>query len=301
MNVVETIHRIVDYLNAYIWQGIPVILKGFIIALIFVLIFRKQLKARPVAFYIYPALYLLWGILGSVSNFLVPDSGLGESWVMGLGSAFEELGLGCDLGIGLIIIVMFIGVLPKTTLVKNLFAIRTEMSIIGATLLVGHGLSRLAFAIGFIPTDARFEQGVPIIFSFIYFFLGLILMALLILPWITSFRPVRKKMSDRTWKKLQTYFGVPLFIVMLVFGLVLNLAWSVGWYPDLVDMGEITAAAWDGTTPISLGDGANFATWLLSAKIYAILLVSYIILRIKKVRNANRSSTNLPTGTSAAE
>jgi hypothetical protein len=74
---------------------------------------------------------------------------------------------------------------------------------------------------------------------------------------------------------------------MLVFGLVLNLAWSVGWYPDLVNISEITAEAWDGTTPISLGDGANFATWLLSAKIYAILLVSYIILRIKKYRKGN--------------
>jgi hypothetical protein len=94
--------------------------------------------------------------------------------------------------------------------------------------------------------------------------------------------------------------GVPLFIGMLVFGLALNLSWSVGWYPDFVNMEEITVLHWAGDEPISLGNGVEFAQWLLSAKIYAALLVSYSILRIKKVRKGNRSGANLPVETPEA-
>jgi DMSO/TMAO reductase YedYZ heme-binding membrane subunit len=308
MNGIEIMWNIMGYIHAYIWLGIPLVLRGVLISLIFVILFRKKLKEHPVAFYIYPALYLLGGIFHGIARLLpnnfFEEKGLDESWVMNIGSFFDHsLGLGTAFGIGLIIIVMFIGVLPKTTFVTNLFTIRTEMSIIGASLLMGHGISQLATFIenarGWIKATAGGYA--PDFFITLYYFvfsiLGPIILVLLVLPWITSFRAVRKKMSSRAWKKLQTYLGVPLFIGMLMFGLVLNLADTVGLYPDyFVNIGEITVK----DEPISLDLGVYLAEQLFAAKIYLALLVSYSILRIKKVRKGNRSGANLPVETPEA-
>jgi DMSO/TMAO reductase YedYZ heme-binding membrane subunit len=199
--------------------------------------------------------------------------------------ALDHLGLGTPLGIGLIIIVMFIGVLPKTELVKNLFTIRTEMSVIGATLLAGHGLAYLAIGIGSLNPEYGMSSLI------IYGIVGPLLILLLLVPWITSFRTIRKRMSARTWKRLQTYLGVPLFIVMLVFGLALNTGWSLVSYPVIVDTWEITTQFWGGDEPISLSNGIGLATSYASAKIYLVLLLSYVVLRIKKVRGKKRPVT----------
>jgi DMSO/TMAO reductase YedYZ heme-binding membrane subunit len=99
---------------------------------------------------------------------------------------------------------MFIGVLPKTALVQRLYSIRTEMSVIGATILAGHALLQLSYNY-FLTAVDKYE-------FFVYWIMGSIISALLLLPWITSFRVIRKKMKAGTWKKLQTYLGVPLFI-----------------------------------------------------------------------------------------
>jgi DMSO/TMAO reductase YedYZ heme-binding membrane subunit len=296
MSGIEAINRVIEYVNAYVWQSVPGVVKGLAIALVFALIFRKQLKKHPVAFYIYPVVFLLWctvsGIIELVDSNAYENMGWEQSWIMNIGWAFDELGLGTLLGIGLIIIVMFIGVLPKVKLVQNLYTIRTEMSVIGATLLAAHGIEMLPTTIYWF-VEAEYEHGFFILFFLMYGLLGPIILALLLIPWITSFRVVRKKMSGRTWKRLQTWLGVPLFIGMLIFGLILNLAWSVGWYPDFVNMWEITVAPWDEAESLSLGAGAGFAEYLLAAKIYLVLLVSYSILRIKKYKKNNVATTNL--------
>jgi DMSO/TMAO reductase YedYZ heme-binding membrane subunit len=299
MNDIEIMDRIADYVNVYIWLGTPEVLKGIIITLVFVILFRKKLKERPTVFYVYPVLYFLLGIFCGVGN-LLPGNRPDESWVVNIEDFLlflDDLGLGTTFGIGFIVIVMFIGVLPKNTFVKALFTIRTEMSIIGATLLMGHGFLKLDYVKGWIK-PREYEPDFLIIFFWIFGILGPILLMLLVLPWITSFQTVRKKLSGRTWKKLQTCLGVPLFIAMLVFGLVLNLAWSVAWYPDFVNMPEITVRS--GGKPVSLGTGVSFGEELLSAKIYLVMLVSYIILRIKKVRKASRPGVNPPAETEKA-
>jgi DMSO/TMAO reductase YedYZ heme-binding membrane subunit len=278
----EIMWSVVDFINSYIWMGIPGILKGLITALVIVIIFRKLIKKHPIVFYIYPTLYCLWAIVSFVGNLLTDDfyqvMGGEKSWIWNIVYMAEELGLGVMLGISLLVIVMFVGVLPQSRLVKNLLAIRTEMSIMGATILAGHG-------IGYFPTEVT---GMGTLDIFLFIILGPILLTLLILPWITSYRVVRKKMSFATWKKLQTYLGVPLFIGMLLFGLVLNLDCTIGMY-EITDTWEITNLPWDESTPVSLGWGVVFSEQLLAAKIYAFLLVAYIVLRIKKVRGKTSS------------
>jgi DMSO/TMAO reductase YedYZ heme-binding membrane subunit len=300
MNGIEIVYGIVDYINAYVWQPIPKVLQGLICALIFVVIFRKQIKAHPVAFYIYPAFLFLWDILACIT-FLVPDSALykalggDESWFWNSGWWLDYLGLNTTFGIGLIIIVMFIGVLPKTTLVKNLYTIRKEMSIIGGAILVGHGILQMDNIVYF----NNYYAGSTV--SFVeYVILGIAILALVFIPWITSFEFSRKKMNAVAWKKLQTYTSVPLFIGMLTFGIIMYLARIIDWYPGIL------VSTWDVDTwnaahdePLSFSSVASFDSYLFAVKTYIVLLVAYIILRIKKVKGRNHPENALTAEESA--
>jgi DMSO/TMAO reductase YedYZ heme-binding membrane subunit len=305
----EAIDKFIDLLDVSLWGGVPVVAKGFIIALVFVVLFRKAIKAHPIAFYIYPVIYALWYVFYGVAQLATSGGnppyntslyemlGGDESWVLNILHWLEHLGLTTDLGIGLLIIVMFIGVLPKTEFVKNLFAIRTEMSVIGATILFGHGFGYLYSVFG---DGGRGEAwlvnenegyGFNFAFPLVYGFLGTLMVVLLFLPWITSFRFVRKRMKPVTWKKLQTYTGVPFFIVMLVFGIGYNLI-PIGNYPDFATgMDEIIRTSWD--SEMSLGVGIDFAGHILAAKIYGFLLVAYAVLRIKKITKSQLATSEI--------
>ncbi|MDR1068383.1 MAG: ferric reductase-like transmembrane domain-containing protein [Clostridiales Family XIII bacterium] len=293
MNATEIISSVDEYIDAYLWLGIPEVVKGLLIAVVFAVLFRKKMLKRPAVFYIYPIVYFILCVINVTGDLLLPHE-LAEkieaftSLNVTIILALDHLGLGTPLGIGLLIIVMFIGVLPKTELVKNLFSIRTEMSVIGATLLAGHGLAYLSFVFYYL-TEKEAEWSSRIIYGIV----GSLLILLLLVPWITSFRTIRKRMSARTWKRLQTWLGVPLFILMLVFGLALNTAGSLGSYPVIVDTWEITTRFWGGDEPISLYNGIGLAISYASAKIYLVLLVSYIVLRIKKVGGQKRSKTEV--------
>jgi DMSO/TMAO reductase YedYZ heme-binding membrane subunit len=292
MSIGETVGNIAEWVENYVWLGIPGIAQGFIVALVFVAIFRKQIKKHPNIFYIYPALYffyeLAYIIAMSATNYELYFTLGGESSLLAnLAHWLGHIGFGTTFGIGLIVIVMFIGVLPKTTLVKNLFAIRTEMSIIGATILAGHAV---VYVSTIVSTPIRSTEN-----ALMYWILGPILTALLLLPWITSFRTVRKRMKAGVWKKLQTYTSVPMFVIMLAFGIVYALR-TLNDVPGYVvpDAWAVKVNPWSADEPISLGEGAQYASAILAIKIYAFLLVSYIVLRIKKVRNASHPAADLP-------
>lgn len=286
----EMVYRFNDYINAYIWQGIPDIVKGTLIVFVFSYLFRKQIKKYPVVFYLYPALIFLWftfyGVVSLLPGDLFETWGLYDSWISDIGWFTYRLGLVTPIGIGFLVIVMFIGVLPKTKLVVEFFKIRSEMSIIGATLLVAHGIMRLGTARYYLNLTGEYQEGFNL-YALTYGIIGPIILALILLPWVTSFKVVRRRIKPSTWKKLQTYFGVPLFIGMLLFGCMINVAWSIMSYSDVVDIWEITASS--NGDPLSLGDGIYFSSNLLAAKIYFALLISYVTLRLKKVRQRQLS------------
>lgn len=280
---VDAVYRINDHFNALLWQGLPDVAKGIIISLVFAYVFRRQIKKYPVIFYIYPILTFVWFTFYGVTSLLPGDLfeqwGLHDSWISKIGWLPYGLGLVTPIGIGFITIVMFVGVLPPKRLVVEFLKIRSEMAIIGSTILVAHGIMRMGTALYYL----KGEHGTDFNLYFLcYGILGPVILALIILPWLTSFKVIRRRMKGNTWKALQTYLGVPLFIGMLIFGFILTLAWSIGEFPGFLDMWEITS--YENGDPLSLGAGHYFATNLLAARIYFGLLASYIVLRIKKVR-----------------
>ncbi|WNY29149.1 hypothetical protein MmiEs2_13660 [Methanimicrococcus stummii] len=275
-------------MNAYLWFGIPTVVKGILISLVFALIFRKQIKKYPLVFYIYPAAMFVWyGLFGLIRVLfdirVTQVLGLSGTWVSDIMGLFRTLDLFAPFGIGLITIVMFIGVLPKTKTVIHLYQIRSELSIIGATLLVAHGFMRLSNAMEYL--DGSYEGSFNLT-VLAFGIIGPIILILILLPWLTSFKFIRKQMKPKTWKKLQTYFSVPMFIGMLLFGWAFT-ARAVGDY-DLTALGDIILNSRGNA--VSIKTGADFATSVLASKVYLMLLISYIWLRVKKIKEQKKKS-----------
>lgn len=280
--------KVLDFINNVLWLGVPDIIKGLVISIAFVLIFKNAIKKHSFIFYIYPGLIFIWYCTyGILELFKVDLYGMiGDSILWEILWLPHSYALDTVIGLAFILIVMFIGVLPKWDIVKKLYTIRKEMSIIGGLILVGHGVMRL-------PTmtwawENTKDLNPLLIFS--YGILGVILLVLIFIPWITSFRFARKPLSPRNWKKLQTYTSVPLIILICLFGIAINLGWGFSVLPNLSSSLWDIKQTSDGTAVSDLSQGYQVATGFLSARIYLIFMVAYIWLRIKKYRKQPSSS-----------
>ncbi len=274
--------NVLNYINNLLWLGVPDIIKGLAISIVFVLIFKKAIKKYSFIFYIYPGLifilYCTDGILG-LCNIELSDL-MGDTLLWELLWLPRSYSLDTSVGLGLIFIVMFIGVLPKWEFVRQLYIIRKEMSVISGFILIGHGVMRLPTMKNAFLNMNDFN----IFLGFSYAILGVILLVLILIPWITSFRFARSKLSPEAWKRVQTYTSVPLIILICVFGITVNLGWGFSVLPTLgSSLREIKNTA-DGTAVSSLYQGYRVSTVFLSAKIYLALTVAYIWLRRKKLK-----------------
>lgn len=274
--------KVLDFINNLLWLGIPDIVKGLTISIVFVLIFKSAIKKHSFIFYIYPGLIFIWYcIYGVLELFNVELYDLmGETIWWQLLWLPHSYALDTVVGLGFIFIVMFIGVLPKWDIVKKLYIIRKEMSIIGGLILVGHGVMRLSTMTWALENSSELN----VLLLFTYGVLGVILLILIFIPWITSFERFRKIFDPKKWKKLQTYTSVPLIILICVFGICINLGWGFSILPNLSsNLWDVKNIA-DGSAVTDLSQGYQVATGFLSAKIYLILLITYIYLRKRKTK-----------------
>lgn len=116
----------------------------------------------------------------------------------------------------LLIIIMYMGALnTKLPFVKRLMSIRKELSIISGFPVLTHALIRVA---NNFPNSLKFftdneaymasthvssELGAGI--SSFSFVLGIVMLALFLPLWVTSFDPVHRRMGHVKWKKLQKW------------------------------------------------------------------------------------------------
>jgi DMSO/TMAO reductase YedYZ heme-binding membrane subunit len=120
------------------------------------------------------------------------------------------------LGFPLLVIIMYMGALnPKNSYVKKLLSIRKELSILSGFPILTHGLIRVTHnfpnALRFFTDNEGYMAGGRVTdalgagisnFSFV---LGVLMLALFIPLWVTSFDSVRKRMGGVRWKKLQRW------------------------------------------------------------------------------------------------
>lgn len=116
----------------------------------------------------------------------------------------------------LLIIIMYMGALdPKIGFVKRLMSIRKELSIICGFPVLTHSLIRVANtfpnALKFFfdnesyMTTARVSSELGAGISNFSFVLGILMLALFLPLWITSFDSVHKRMGTAKWKKFQKW------------------------------------------------------------------------------------------------
>lgn len=275
----EALKHGLDFIDQIIWLGVPGILKGIIIALLISVIFKKAIKKYSGIFYIYPGIIFIWYVIYGIGSLFAKEwfEIFDESIVGQILWLPNKYMLDTVIGVGFITIVMFIGVLPKTKLVKELFTIRKELSIIGGFFLVGHGIMRLSTAFETLKGENNK-------FLFIgYGIMGFVILILITIPWITSFDFIRRSMKAKSWKKMQTYTSVPLFVLMLIFGAVLNTGWGVEAFTSFgTDLWDVKTAY--GINVDSVSPGYNMAVHFLSVKIYLAMTGLYIYLRVKKYK-----------------
>lgn len=163
------------------------------IAVLFVLLGDKVLRAHPVPFYIGAAVLALIAASVTWSGVALPTGFAQYVWPIlargGLSGA-------------LFVIVMFTGAFPNGSVpIKKLMPVRGQLSIIASILTLGHNAAygKVYFVRLFTaPASLPFYQLLAAICS--------VLMLAIMLPlFVTSFQCVRKKMAPKSWKHLQRY------------------------------------------------------------------------------------------------
>ncbi|MGV8083886.1 MAG: hypothetical protein AB2L09_09695 [Coriobacteriia bacterium] len=225
---------------------------GIIVSLLcaaaFVAVFRKPIMRFPVVFY---------GIAVLLDALLV----LGHSYALPvfLWKYLLVFMQRCLFAQALLIIVMFVGVLSEKSRLRSLvLPIRGELSIIAALLVLGHALTYLnSYFIRVTSNQFAIPAGLMVAFS-----ISLILLILLALLTITSFRTVKTRMTPEHWKRVQ-WLAYPFF------GLI---------YVHLVSALLQPALS-----------GAKVAISSIGA--YTLIYLAYFILRVRKAVIASRLST----------
>lgn len=137
--------------------------------------------------------------------------------------------IGGIFGVALIIVVMFLGVVGKDNpFRKKVMPIRSELSILGSLLILGHNIS---FGKGVIK-----ELSIGLYTNAPLYNLAIltssILIVLMIILLVTSFPVVRERMNPRSWKRVQR-LAYPFFMLIYVHYTLVYVPWLVPefhWY-----------------------------------------------------------------------
>ena len=131
-------------------------------------------------------------------------------------------------------VVMFTALFKNgTEIKKRLMSVRAEFSIAGCFLALGHNLAtgKTYFKALFLtPEKLNASQITAAIIS-------IVLIAIMLPLFITSFRVVRKKMNAKAWKKLQRWaypFYMLIFVHVMVLTVPLVAAGRTKYIPNLI-------------------------------------------------------------------
>lgn len=199
---------------------------------------RAPLMKHPMAFYV---LALLLTVL-YVSNMFVTYPELVRR---GLFLLMQK----CTLSLAVFTVVMFIGVFRGDSAVsQGLRPVRAELSILACILALGH---MVMYVVSFAP---RLLNGSAFDGGFLVFFgTALVLLVLLLVLGVTSFKGVKRRMDANAWRAVQK--GAYAF-----FGLI---------YVHLVSI-LLPSALHQGTTA------------RVSIAVYTVLFGAYAVLRIRR-------------------
>ena len=180
-------------------------------------------------------------------------------------------------GVCFYLIVMFAGAFDRTPVVKRVLSVRSELSVIGGIVVMGHVVRIIDFPFLFANPFWADIWGYPAVdFMFIAaVVIGPLLTLTFLIPWITSFKVVRRRMSFAAWKKTQL-LAYPFMALMIAQGFFLALGHALYGYPyeESAFMMSFMAGPADWL--------ATFAQQVATVWMYAALGIAYLVLRLRK-------------------
>jgi DMSO/TMAO reductase YedYZ heme-binding membrane subunit len=176
------------------------------------ILLSKSIKRHATIYYIVfaiPFLLVAVPLIGRWCGIEMP----GFNRIPFLGGILRDYIHAGTLGVPLLIIVMYMGALsPKNPYVKKLLNIRKELSILSGFPILTHSLIRVTNnfprALNFFfdsEAQARATNTLGAGISNFSFVLGVVMLALFIPLWVTSFDSVHRRMGNIRWKKLQRW------------------------------------------------------------------------------------------------
>ena len=267
---------------------VPNLLQVAPFAIAFALLCAKPLRCCPGPFYVFWTLSVVavtWS--GPVVSVLGSDApAFATVWQAQLEAlpstaplldAVVQLVTSAYTGVCLCFIVMFAGALERTPWVKRLLSVRSELSVIAGIVIAAH-LVRVAgfLALSLTPMWPRIwgQPAAGVMFAAAVV-VGLPLTATFLVPWITSFKAVRKRLSAKTWKRTQL-LAYPFVALMAAQGFLLAVGHLLHGYP----YDGLAASAAFAVDPA--GWLATFAGQVFTAWMYLVLGASYAVLRLRK-------------------
>jgi DMSO/TMAO reductase YedYZ heme-binding membrane subunit len=180
-------------------------LVGLLIAFIFAFLFRRPLKKAPIVFYL---------IVVALDALLIYGTYWGlPAWTWK--TVMIPLQKNA-IAFGLFTVVMFIGVLKdKSALHRYLMPIRAELSIVACLFSLGH----VVVFINVFYQRLMFYPSTLSVFQILAVVCSVVFLVLMIPLLITSFKWVRQKINQRSWKRLQrlayVFYGLLYLHVVL--------------------------------------------------------------------------------------
>ena len=238
---------------------IPAIWEALVLVSAFALLCAKPLREHPLPF------YLLFAA-ATVLSFWEPVSSNEVLYEI------DQVFASCYTGVAFYLVVMFAGAFNrKHGWVKRLLGVRSELSIIGGIVVFGHVL-RVAFmpymAIAMAPQwQDAWGFAAPVMFL-AGVVIGLPLLVCFLIPWVTSFKTVRRRMDARTWKRVQK-LAYPFMALLVLQGFFLGLGHAVAVF----------------LTP---GGSAAFIRYALTMLTYLVIGNWYLILKLVRRSQKNR-------------
>ncbi len=169
-----------------------VICQSLALAALIVWFGRDFIRKRPALCYAVAAALALASVAGLWSGVIGELPGWFARWVIPMFTRGA-------LALALFFFVMFANAVPNgSPFMKRVMPIRGELSIIASILAIGHGA-----ALGKAQLEHALAGRLDGALGAAAFIVSLLLMAVMLPLFVTSFRRIRRKMKPRAWKKLQ--------------------------------------------------------------------------------------------------
>lgn len=270
VNMIKLLLELVSFLMEYI----PFLITLGGLTLFFVLLSRSIKKNAVVYYFLFAIPFVL-----TLSQFIIGLTGATDFNFYRLpviGKIMRANVHMADFGYPLLVIIMYVGALnPRNRNVKRLLSVRKEMSIISGFPVLAHSIIRVAHVFpnalryftdhaGYVEQNDWIKSDLGVGIANSGYVLGILMLALFIPLWVTSFGPIHRRMGNQRWKRLQRWSYL-FYGMLFVHSLTLHLGW-------LIDRGIV-------------GENPDYSLKrVLSIASTFIVFASYLYLRLKKAR-----------------